>query len=104
MENDKEIIVAFIGLGMATMKTIDYLVKGGKKDDRYLSESEYHLLKTIHDIVNAKDADGIPMMYVPRMWIKTQAETMEAIKELTKQEERNAIALEHLIKLLERKL
>lgn len=66
-----------------------------------LNELQSQQLKELHDWHSPRDADGVPLWYVPRSWTATQQEIVNRIQRITEIEFKILSIIERLERRLE---
>lgn len=69
---------------------------------RTLVTESYSKVIELHSMHDVKDNDGVPLVYVPRSWGKTQEETLNVSKDIAFSQRETAKALESVTRVIER--
>ena len=56
----------------------------------------------MHEMHNKYDADGTPIWYVPRSWVSTQKEILEAVQSISHTQEKLAETMERMGNTMDR--
>lgn len=91
------IVIVVVGLG----KIIEILVTKSIRKQSVLMDEERDWLKDMHEVMSKCDADGTPLVYVPRSWAEIQKDMQHVITKLVSDQRRIADILDRIDKKLE---
>lgn len=99
MSMEMPALVAVIAITMGLIKVIEMLIAKSSKGS-VLTQEERSWLKELHDIHEKCDADGTPLVYVPRSWAEIQKDMQNIMIKIVTDQRRIADILERIDKKL----
>ena len=99
MSMEMPALVAVIAITMGLIKVIEMLIAKSSKGS-VLTQEERGWLKELHDIHEKCDADGTPLVYVPRSWAEIQKDMQHIMTKIVTDQRRIADILERIDKKL----
>lgn len=104
MAHDDTTVAMLIALAMGLMKVLEKFAewamskmkkdKGTNGHSAKLDPETAMALKEIHDIVQLKDSDGVPLVYWPRSQTETQKEMAETLRDISRAQDKTVDRLE----------
>jgi len=93
---ETEIIILGISAVIAAFKIIEFLVKKNMANKSMLTNDERDMIKTLYDVNNQRDENGIPMVWVPRSWEHSQNKIIDALTDISKHQLETTLILKQL--------
>lgn len=72
------------------------------KDRDYLTTEQHMMLKSLYDLHNHIDTDGVPLWYVPRSWATTQRDIVSELRILSEIQKKTLDIIERLERRLDK--
>jgi len=92
------IVAVVLGLG----KIIEMLIMKSIPRKSVLTDDERVAIKNIDEVLSKSDADGTPLVYVPRSWAEVQKEMQHIMTQIVNDQRRIADILDRMDKKLDR--
>ena len=92
------IVAIVIGLG----KVIEVLILKAVPQKSVLMDDERDWMHHTYKITSRQDADGTPLVYVPRSWAETQKDMQQVMMQIVNDQRRIADILDRIDKKLEK--
>lgn len=83
------------------VKIIEMLIKKAGKRESVLLEDERQWLQTLHTMHQQRDANGVPIWYVPRGCADSQDRLLDKINQISASQEKISFVLESILKHIE---
>ena len=99
------IFAVILGLAKVIEILIQFIIKKANPDimaDKVRQQNIETLCIKIYDMHNRYDADGTPIWYVPRSWVSTQKEILEAVQSISHTQEKLAEMMERMGNTMDR--
>ena len=101
------LIVAIVAITVCMAKGLIGIVKMlisklVSKDKDYLTPEQNMMLKSLYDLHNHIDTDGVPLWYVPRSWAETQKETVTELRVVTEIQKKTLDIIERIERRLDK--
>lgn len=100
MSTEMPALVAVIAITMGLIKVIEMLIAKQSSKGSVLTQEERAWLKGLHDVHDKCDADGTPLVYVPRSWAEIQKDMQHIMTKIVTDQRRIADILERIDKKL----
>ena len=85
---------------IALIKVIGFLTSKLLEEKSMLTVRELKQLSEIHDLVTARDGDGMPLFYVPRSWANLQQSILDKMEKITRHQERTTYMMDTIVNTL----
>ena len=92
------IVAVVLGLG----KIIEILILRAVPRKSVLTDDERAAVKNIDEVLSKCDADGTPLVYVPRSWAEVQKEMQHIMTQIVNDQRRIADILDRMDKKLDK--
>ena len=101
MNTEMPALVAVIAITMGLIKVIEMLISKTSSKNSTLTSEESGWLKGLHEVHEKCDADGTPLVYVPRSWAEIQRDMQRVMTKMVTDQRRIADILERIDKKLD---
>ena len=101
MSSEMPALVAVIAITMGLIKVIEMLISKTASKSSVLTSEERGWLKGLHEVHEKCDADGTPLVYVPRSWAEIQRNMQHVMTKIVNDQRRIADILERIDKKLD---
>ena len=91
------VVAVVLGLG----KVIEVLILKSVPTKSALMVDERNWMQHTYKVISRQDADGTPLVYVPRSWAETQKEMQHIMTQIVNDQRRIADILDRIEKKLE---
>jgi len=91
------VVAVVLGLG----KVIEVLILKSVPTKSALMDDERNWMQHTYKVISKQDADGTPLVYVPRSWAETQKEMQHIMTQIVNDQRRIADILDRIEKKLE---
>ena len=87
---------------LSLIKIVEYLAGKIMMDRSVLTREEIKILEEVHELITAKDQDGMPLFYVPRSWANLQTSILEKMEKITRHQQRTAYMMDTIVTMLDK--
>jgi hypothetical protein len=101
MSSEMPALVAVIAITMGLIKVIEMLILKTVNKGSTLTQEERNWLQGLHELHERCDADGTPLVYVPRSWAEIQRNMQHIMTKIVNDQRRIADILERIDKKLD---
>ena len=101
MSSEMPALVAVIAITMGLIKVIEMLISKTSQKGSTLTQEERNWLQGLHELHERCDADGTPLVYVPRSWAEIQRNMQHIMTKIVNDQRRIADILERIDKKLD---
>ena len=101
MNTEMPALVAVIAITLGLIKVIEMLISKTSSKNSTLTSEESGWLKGLHEVHEKCDADGTPLVYVPRSWAEIQRNMQHVMTKIVNDQRRIADILERIDKKLD---
>ena len=102
LQNSSLHITVAVIIVFALVKIIEFLASKLMQEKSVLTSQEQRHLEEVHQLVTAKDNDGMPLFYVPRSWATLQKSMLEKMEKITRHQERTAYMMDTIVNMLDK--
>ena len=95
------VLAAIVALVMGLGKVIEILILRSVPQKSMLMDEERDWIQHTFKVVSRQDADGTPLVYVPRSWAETQKDMQQIMIQIVNDQRRIADILDRIDKKLE---
>mgnify|MGYP003627614210 CR=1 FL=1 len=101
MGSEMAALAAVIAITMGLLKVIEMLITKSSSKGSCLGQDERNWLQGLHEVHERCDADGTPLVYVPRSWAEIQRDMQRVMTKIVTDQKRIADILERIDKKLD---
>jgi len=94
-------LAAIVAIVMGLGKVIEILILKSVPQKSVLMDDERTWMQHSYKVISKQDADGTPLVYVPRSWAETQKEMQHIMTQIVNDQRRIADILDRIEKKLE---
>jgi hypothetical protein len=94
-------LAAIVAIVMGLGKVIEILILKSVPQKSVLLDDERAWMQHSYKVISKQDADGTPLVYVPRSWAETQKEMQHIMTQIVNDQRRIADILDRIEKKLE---
>ena len=102
MSSEMPALVAVIAITMGLIKVIEMLILKTVNKGSTLTQEERNWLQGLHELHERCDADGTPLVYVPRSWAEIQRNMQHIMTKIVNDQRRIADILERIDQKLDK--
>ena len=95
------VLAAVVAIVLILGKVIEVLILKAVPPKSVLMDDERDWMQHTYKVISRQDADGTPLVYVPRSWAETQKEMQHIMTQIVNDQRRIADILERIDKKLE---
>ena len=96
-------LAAIVAIVMGLGKVIEILILKSVPPKSVLMDEERDWMQHTYKVISRQDADGTPLVYVPRSWAEVQKDMQQIMTQIVNDQRRIADILDRIDKKLEEK-